>query len=498
MTTTRPLIPNAPARLPAVGGRLGRAFAVAVAATAATGWQASAAPARAAAGDDPQADYVALFGDEEKRALATPSTKDDAALAVKLLSKAADLKDAPALRRLVLERAADLGAKDPDGLATATDATNLRVAAASADDPDRAAWVARAADLVAQQYKRATTATKRAEAAAPLMAALADQADALAAAAKYADAGRKLREAQTVAQAVRSPRADEFAARVKDVQARQQAAEKYEKLRQRLTATGGTDLLEQVVLGYLLEAGDVATATELAARHPDPAWAAAMAVAARDPADWAEAELPAVADFYRRALDKAAPGGRWAAGVRARDALERYLAAHAAKDAGRLAAQQAFEAVTRALDALPAAAANRSTVVVWNTHHGDQRTVGTAALNLVASAGGRAVWRQDNISIEWAPDRDTFLSVVVYQPFDLLRVELTKTKQLAAGLSEVQVFRNKVNVALGRPVRVSDSIAPQVTGAALTDGITTSAVNLRGYWYLPVGKPGWAEVSVPR
>ena len=68
----------------------------------------------------------------------------------------------------------------------------------------------------------------------------------------------------------------------------------------------------------------------------------------------------------------------------------------------------------------------------------------------------------------------------------------------SGGLSEVEVFSGKKNIARGCQVTASAEHKPgdPRSGNMLTDGITTSAEHEKGYWLLPPGNQGWAEIHL--
>jgi hypothetical protein len=81
--------------------------------------------------------------------------------------------------------------------------------------------------------------------------------------------------------------------------------------------------------------------------------------------------------------------------------------------------------------------------------------------------------------------------------FDSVRVEILQWQENHGSLSEIQVWRGGRNVAEGAKVTASAQFDANYAAAKLTDGIATSAVASKGYWLLPVGQPGWAEVELP-
>ncbi len=75
-----------------------------------------------------------------------------------------------------------------------------------------------------------------------------------------------------------------------------------------------------------------------------------------------------------------------------------------------------------------------------------------------------------------------------------VRVEVVQWQRRGGGLSEIQVFKDDQNVALGKKTRASTTYDERFPHSSLTDGITSSARKARGYWLLPNSTAGWAEV----
>lgn len=453
---------------------------------------------------DARADYASLFGEEEKKVLATAFTKDDATFAAKLLARAGDLKDAPELQRLVLTRAVELGQKDADGLATAIDAAKQIIA--TAQGTEKLDWRGKLVDLYAAQYKRAT-GTKRAEAGEFLLNILQKEADDLTAESKYADAVKRLNEARDIARSIRSPRVDDFLSAAKDVQTRQQTAEKYDRLRQKLEQQGGdTAMLEQVILGYLLEVGDAETAKKLAAGHPDKTWEKMIGLSATAGKATEPALLLEVADWYGKVGERLSGSGAAAIALgRAQGLFRQFSHAYQKKDALGLRAQDGLDRVTRALAQASPGATTADRIVIWNQHNNVSNDRGTRTLNVALLLKGKTVWRQSRLAIEWKANQD--ISLTIQLPtilFDRVRVEVVEWHGIGGGLSEIEVFAGTQNIAKGGAVTASGYVRSTVPGtqdlfqpAFLTDGTTTSGASYKGYWCLPNNTAGWAEIELP-
>lgn len=137
-------------------------------------------------------------------------------------------------------------------------------------------------------------------------------------------------------------------------------------------------------------------------------------------------------------------------------------------------------------------------VVLWNEHNSHWNNDGTEVCNLALLREGKEVWRRNDLQISWIANQDTFLPVEVpHVVADTVRVEIVKWRdRLGGGLAEVQVFSDKRNIALGCPVKVSSTRPDGFPGDNLVDGLTTSAEHRKGYWCLPDGIAGWAEIDI--
>jgi len=138
-------------------------------------------------------------------------------------------------------------------------------------------------------------------------------------------------------------------------------------------------------------------------------------------------------------------------------------------------------------------------VVVYNQHNAGFNDRGAKKINIALITNEKEVWRQNDIEIPWKAGEDTSVSVdVPAVPTDKLRVEVTDSVNSEGGLAEIEYWRNGRNLARKRRVKVSAvwENNPRCGGDTLTDGITTSKDHQVGYWLIPNGVTGWAEVSL--
>jgi hypothetical protein len=139
-------------------------------------------------------------------------------------------------------------------------------------------------------------------------------------------------------------------------------------------------------------------------------------------------------------------------------------------------------------------------IVLWNEHNGKHHDSGTQTCNLALSLDGKTVWHRENVEVPWEANKSTNRVITVANvKADTLRVEITAWNEKSGGLSEVEVLdKTGTNLATGGKVTTSASRSSDdpLGGAALIDGDFYSASNESGYWLLPEGKTGWAEIEL--
>jgi hypothetical protein len=140
-------------------------------------------------------------------------------------------------------------------------------------------------------------------------------------------------------------------------------------------------------------------------------------------------------------------------------------------------------------------------IVIWNQHMAGWNDRGTKVCNIALLRGKKEVWRSNGLQVPWEAYKDAFLSVIIpHITADIVRVEIVQLYGKGGGLSEIQVFvgGNDIalgcNIAIGCRVTASAKWSDDFSGNMLTDGITTSTADKNGYWLLPDGKKGWAEI----
>lgn len=142
-------------------------------------------------------------------------------------------------------------------------------------------------------------------------------------------------------------------------------------------------------------------------------------------------------------------------------------------------------------------------IVLWNMHNGHMNNSGTLSCDVTLYSATKVVWEAKGVEIPWKPNEDCSMTTNIPAGirFDRIHVDITKWQGVAGGLSEIQVFDGKRNIAEHCKATASgfyqDSNGTYPPERA-TDGNTSSGVYGKGYWHLPLGQPGWVEVDLTK
>lgn len=158
----------------------------------------------------------------------------------------------------------------------------------------------------------------------------------------------------------------------------------------------------------------------------------------------------------------------------------------------------------------PAAAAVKpggDVLEIYNTHNWNYGGYGAKTVNVyLRTTAGKVVWKKEGVAVAYDASKKTNPKTTVVLPggvkYDILRVEITAFEGSGAGLAEIALMRAGKNVALGRPVAVSEIYnpgspalcAPQMVVDGIADESSKAAGDGKGYWLLPSGKSGWVEI----
>jgi hypothetical protein len=143
-------------------------------------------------------------------------------------------------------------------------------------------------------------------------------------------------------------------------------------------------------------------------------------------------------------------------------------------------------------------------IVLWNTHNGTYRDRGSKECTVEVFRGGTSLWKKEEISVNWSPDKDERTVIVLpaqVQMFDRVRITITKWIGGGGGLAEIEINRGGNNLASKANVTARLLQSPpnqnDFRPERVTDGITTSTNYPSGYWLLPKKSPGWIQLNLP-
>lgn len=141
-------------------------------------------------------------------------------------------------------------------------------------------------------------------------------------------------------------------------------------------------------------------------------------------------------------------------------------------------------------------------LVIYNEHNSTARNNGAKIINVYLFRKGDVVWSKENVQVDWSTrdDLETIIEVPE-EEFDAIKIDITAWYENGGGLSEVELWQDGKNVALGKYASTSK---PHREGGetrgpwCVTDGIKSSKVHLEGYWLLPDGEAGSVMIDLKK
>lgn len=140
-------------------------------------------------------------------------------------------------------------------------------------------------------------------------------------------------------------------------------------------------------------------------------------------------------------------------------------------------------------------------LVIWNTHNGRANNSGVLLCDVTLTKGSTTVWKKEGLEMPWSPNVDESTSIDLPRGliFEKVRIDVLKISKDFGGLAEIQVFDGGKNIAEGCSAKASACLTRSghdYLPELVTDGITSSATQGVGSWFLPRGQPGWIEVDL--
>jgi len=302
-------------------------------------------PARA---EEPDKAFETLFGKEAAQASATPDTKDDAALAAKLLKGAGVATADPALAALLCTKAYEFGIKNAAGYATAIEAASLLARSVPDQEADCQEKILAVRQL---GYRHATSPEEKRKAGESLVKQQMRVAEQRVAAGKFKEAAGLLRQAQSIDSAIQGDCKEEILAASKFAESRQHIVARIEQAKAKLQATpDDTTAAAELQRLYLVELDNPRQAAEYAKLAADETTRRLVLVAGMDVANLPEKACFELGKWYGQLADGATPAARIRMLSRARTYYGQFLVLHPARDGSYAAAQVGLAKVSAELE----------------------------------------------------------------------------------------------------------------------------------------------------
>jgi hypothetical protein len=298
---------------------------------------------------DAAGDYEALFGQEEKAAIAKGAAAS-AEFAARLLSAAKSAGGQKDLQDLLCDKAYEFGMKATAGFQTAADAMNFLIETM----PDkRIAAREKLLKVVQLCYAKSVKKDEREKLGLELVDLLAACGDDKAEARQLAEAVALYRQALTLATMWKSGRTTEIMDKIKQLSAAQEAERRIVVLKVRLErnpkdAAARTAL----VMAYLGELDDPNEAAKLLTPDVDEGLRTYVPLAAEKVEGLKEAACIQLAEWLAAVAEKSSPADKPVLLGRARACCERYLEVHTAEDAALLKGRMLLEKIAKTINPL--------------------------------------------------------------------------------------------------------------------------------------------------
>lgn len=246
--------------------------------------------------DDADDLYKSVYEPKVKAAMATADRKDDVILAMEFLVAARQQTDLPRLAILLADKAYEMTARDPAGLAVAGDALTLLI---DIDKKGKADLLDKLIDIRQRQFT-ASRADGKVAAADALIDSLLVSAKVRVDAKEFAAAIPLYRRALSAAILGKSERQAELKASLDSLQRQQKSMDQINLLREKLLENANDfGAIDELVRLYIIDFDDANEALGYANRSKDPALKEFAALAAKDSTELTPDQNLKLGDWYR-------------------------------------------------------------------------------------------------------------------------------------------------------------------------------------------------------
>lgn len=293
--------------------------------------------------------FDSIYGADLKKVSGSPDTRDDLALAERMLDDIRSGKIDAQAAALLCGKGFDLAMKDPGGNETAV----AMMQELLARKPDQKAPCLEKIADVREKAFRLTPQAFRLEAGETLIDSLIEAAEADVKAGQKAQAGQMLDRALSTGGAIGSLRLSGLREWRRRLQAEESNARRKARLQAQIKEFPADHAARaDLVRLCLIEMDDSAEARKYLEDASQESWKTYLPLACAAPDSLAEAACLEVADWYRGLADNASAAGKLAMLVRAKGYYEQYLRMHTDADLGHSKAALALQKIDEPLAAM--------------------------------------------------------------------------------------------------------------------------------------------------
>jgi formylglycine-generating enzyme required for sulfatase activity len=275
--------------------------------------------------ETPEVQFQKLYGEDAAKASRSPASKEAVAFVAKLLTDAGTLKGDPAMTRLMLDKAYELGCKSAEGCPTAIQAARIRM---DQEADNKLPWRDKLLEACRIQYQKAKAPDKP-QAGDTLIGELTNVADALTETGNFAEAVKPLQECRQVAATTKSSRLDDITDRLKAVNGKIDVEKKFSAYAKRLVDNPqDAATAKAAVMLCIVQLDDPGKAAGYADATGDDELKKLVPLAAQDVEKLTEDDCVALAAWYQTLAKKADRVSKLALLTRTKKCYEKILDKH--------------------------------------------------------------------------------------------------------------------------------------------------------------------------
>ncbi|MHB1155893.1 MAG: hypothetical protein ACYC26_03535 [Phycisphaerales bacterium] len=443
--------------------------------------------------------FSSLFGKRYAEVQRTPDPNDDAELAKLIVDSADQLKDNPVFQRFCYERAIVLAGDQPEAVDSAITATQRLVDLKT--DPVK--WSAKLVELYQLKYRTAAIGD-RTPVAEKLVRAAKDAGRLLQSLRRSTEAITLYKLALPYARAAGSLGTEDIGNWISDARAQAQVDAQAAALEAKMASDPAAETAGQLIHLLIRNYDDAAGARKWLDSANDPQLTRRVNLLSQNPDKVSSADLLDLGLWWKSLASEVAGVRQRALLVHAQEAIQIAVDRKDLAGIDQIKANITLREINEAIGGFDKDEQSRPTnretsskyrLVIWNQHNGSQNDYGTSTMNIHLFYRDSEVATKTDVPIPWSVNNDDKISLdFPVSKIDRVRIEVTKWVKVGGGLAEVQVYKGGMLISEGKPTRASSFYDDRFTSDRITDGITTSSGQAKGYWLLRPGTAGWVDV----